>query len=100
MARQHNTNRNGGAWTEQEKLAVWQKGRSITNYSDSEWRWDICGQVMQWSQHGNRNSDTGWEIDHINPVANGGSDSISNLQPLNWKNNSAKGDKLNWRCGE
>lgn len=100
MARRHNTNRNGGSWTEQEKLAVWQKGRPIPNYPESQWRWDICGQVMQWSQHGNRNSDTGWEIDHINPVANGGSDFIANLQPLNWKNNSAKGDKLDWRCGQ
>lgn len=100
MARQHNTNRNGGAWTEQEKFAVWQKGRILEGYSEAQWRMDTCGQLMQWSQYGNRNSDTGWEIDHINPVANGGIDVINNLQPLNWKNNLAKGDKLNWRCGQ
>ena len=46
------------------------------------------------------NHNYGWEIDHINPVASGGGDEIGNLQPLNWKNNSAKGDKLNWQCGQ
>jgi len=100
MARQPNTDRNGNAWTEQSKLAVWNKGRIIPNQPPQLWRWDTCGQVMQWSQHGNRNSDTGWEIDHINPVANGGDDNYNNLQPLNWKNNAAKSDKLNWRCGQ
>ncbi len=55
---------------------------------------------MQYSEHGNRNSNYGWEIDHINPVANGGGDEINNLQPLYWDNNAKKGDNLNWRCGQ
>ena len=98
MARKPNTNRNGGSWTEAEKLAVWNKGRIIPNYSSSVWRWDKCGDVMKWSEHGNRNSKNGWEIDHINPVSNGGTDHINNLQPLHWKNNADKGNKLNWAC--
>lgn len=53
---------------------------------------------MKYSEHGNRNSEHGWEIDHINPVSNGGGDELPNLQPLNWKNNADKGDKLNWVC--
>lgn len=100
IKRNPNTDRNGNPWTSQQKLAIWQKGRIIPNYPDSEWRLDTCGQVMQWSQHGNRNSTTGWEIDHINPVNNGGGDDLNNLQPLNWANNSRKGDTLNWRCGQ
>lgn len=100
MARNPNSNRNGGAWTPEQINAVWQKGRQIPNYLTSEYRWDACGQVMKFSEHGNRNHEYGWEIDHINPVSNNGSDDISNIQPLNWKNNATKGDNLNWRCGQ
>jgi len=99
MARLHNTNRNGGAWTQAEKKAVWQKGTVIENYSPDVWRRDKCGRYMQFSEHGNRQAESGWEIDHINPVANNGTDDLSNLQPLNWLNNSKKGDSLNWNCG-
>lgn len=99
MTRLPNTNRHGQPWTETEKKAVWQKGLVINGYDPAFFRMDTCGYRMAYSQHGNRNSADGWEIDHINPVANGGDDSLINLQPLNWKNNSAKADKTNWRCG-
>ena len=98
MARNHNTNKNGGSWTEETKKAVWKKGRVIKDYSPEIWRYDICGSVMKYSEHGDRDSKHGWEIDHINPVANGGSDHIDNLQPLYWENNARKGDKLDWNC--
>lgn len=100
MARNSNTNRNGGAWTPQQIAAVWEKGRIMPDQNKDIYRWDRCGQVMQRSEHGNRNHNYGWEIDHINPVSSGGGDEIGNLQPLNWKNNAAKGDKLNWQCGQ
>lgn len=98
MARKPNTNRNGGSWTEAEKRNVWEKGRAIPGYPSDKWRADKCGKIMKRSEHGNRNSNYGWEIDHINPVSNGGSDHLDNLQPLHWENNADKGDKLNWRC--
>ena len=100
MARKHNTDRNGNAWTEQTKLAVLAKGRPITtgNFHPELWRWDKCGLPIKYSEHGNRNSENGWEVDHITPVANNGDDNINNLQPLNWKNNADKSDKLNWTC--
>lgn len=98
MSRKHNTDRNGGSWSEQTKLEVWRKGRIIPNFSENTWRWDKCGNVMKFNEHGNRASEFGWEIDHINPVSNGGGDEINNLQPLNWENNSNKSDSLNWQC--
>lgn len=98
MNRQHNTTRGGDKWSEGIKRAVWQKGTIIPNYSPDQWRWDKCGFVMKWSEHGNRQSEHGWEIDHINPVSNNGSDELNNLQPLNWRNNADKGDNLNWSC--
>lgn len=100
MPRQYNTNRAGEAWTEAQKLAVWQKGDIIPGLASQTWRRDRCGHSMQYSEHGNRNSNSGWEIDHINPVSNGGTDDISNLQPLYWENNAAKSDNLNWKCGQ
>ncbi|MFN7825163.1 MAG: HNH endonuclease signature motif containing protein [Pseudobdellovibrionaceae bacterium] len=54
---------------------------------------------MKFSDYGNTESDFGWEIDHINPVSNRGGDDISNLQPLQWKNNRQKSDSTSfWTC--
>lgn len=100
MQRQPNTNLKGQPWTELEILTNWNKAQTIPDYDSRKFRLDICGREILWSQYGNRNSDYGWEIDHINPVSNGGTDIDSNLQPLNWKNNSAKNDSINWDCGK
>ena len=78
------------------KQSVWAKGEIIPNYPPSIWRWDKYGKVMKYNKHGNTNSEFGWEIDHIYPLAFGGSDDIHNLQPLQWKNNRAKSNSLNW----
>jgi 5-methylcytosine-specific restriction endonuclease McrA len=98
MAQKHNTDRNGGSWSETTIKKVWEKGKPIPDYSQDIWRWDKCGKVMKYSDHGNRDSKYGWEIDHINPVSNSGTDDLSNLQPLHWSNNMDKADKLDWKC--
>ena len=98
MARLHNTTKEGNAWTEETKLAVWKKSQEIPSHISHIVRRDKCGTVIKWAEHGNRDSENGWEIDHINPVSNKGEDDIDNLQPLNWKNNADKSDKLNWSC--
>ena len=97
-SRKENTNERGGAWTPQEIQAVWQKGTHIPGYDPNLFRRDVCGAAMSFSEHGNRNHEYGWEIDHINPVDNGGKDNLYNLQPLQWRNNASKSNKTNWTC--
>lgn len=84
---------------ETSKQVVWQKGHEIPTFDPNVWRHDICGAVMKYEEHGNTNSQHGWEIDHIYPTALGGQTKLDNLQPLNWRNNRAKGDTYPWRCG-
>lgn len=98
MYRKQNTDRIGNSWTETTKQSIWQKGTPIDGYPAIIWRRDVCGNAMKFADYGNRNSEYGWEIDHKNPVVNGGDDNYFNLQPLNWKNNASKGDSLTWTC--
>lgn len=78
------------------KEAVWAKAEPIPNYPSSIWRWDKYGKVMNYYKHGDTKSKFGWEIDHVYPIAFGGSDDLYNLQPLQWKNNRSKSNTLNW----
>ena len=89
--------------SEQTKLAVWRTGKQIPDTDGKHWdltvwRYDICGKPMKYDDHGKTNSEAGWEIDHIKPISQGGSDELSNLQPLQWENNRAKGDNYPWSC--
>ena len=79
------------AFDEKTKLAVWDKGKTVGNNDPKVWRQDECGAWMQFSKYGDRNSTYGWEIDHITSQDHNGTDALSNLRPLQWENNAAKG---------
>ena len=98
MERKQNTDRNGNNWSEDIKQAVWNKGKEIGTRNKDIYRADKCGHLILFTEHGNRTSNLGWEIDHVIPVAHDGSDDLTNLQPLYWENNVDKSDKLNWTC--
>jgi len=82
------------AFNEENKNRVWEKAQIVTGYNPSVWRKDVAGAWIKRSQYGNRSGELGfgWEIDHLKPVAKGGTDDIQNLRPLQWKNNCSKGD--------
>lgn len=75
-------------------LAVWAKGRIAGRNQAKTWRKDACGAWMKFHLYGDRSSQYGWEIDHINAAGEDedDDDSLLNLQPLQWQNNAAKGD--------
>ena len=71
---------------------VWEKGKVVSGNDPNVWRDDQCGAWIGRAYYGNRNSQYGWEIDHIAPVSEGGGDELSNRRPLQWGNNVSKQD--------
>ena len=52
---------------------------------------DAFGRPMIYEHYGRRDLNTGWEVDHIKRVRDGGTDDYSNLRPLNWRSNVERG---------
>jgi hypothetical protein len=79
---------------EQKKLEVWVKAAVIPSYEHlaHHMRMDALGSIIVFSQYGDRAADFGWEFDHFPvPAWMGGSDDVSNLRPLHWRNNAVLG---------
>jgi hypothetical protein len=80
------------SWTDLEIQSAWDKGEIVEKFNPHKWRKDSCGAWISRDQHGNRESRYGWEIEPITPATQGGSNDLSNLRPLQWKNAASRKD--------
>ena len=69
----------------------WEQAATIPGQDPNLYRRDEKGKQIFKPSYG-KNSAQGWQIDHRNPVAKGGSDHRRNLRALNTKNNQKKSD--------
>ncbi|MEZ5326206.1 MAG: HNH endonuclease signature motif containing protein [Verrucomicrobiales bacterium] len=96
MNRRLNTPTRGGSFNPATIEAVWRKAKPEPGRPG--FVRDTCGALIQHADYGQETT-YGWHVDHIVPVAKGGGDELSNLQPLHWENNLHKGTNYpNWSC--
>ena len=79
---------------ERHKCAVWNKGHQVLGYDPDVFRKDDIGYWICYADYDNRQSEYGWQIDHIQPIALGGFDELANLRPLHWWANARLGGLL------
>lgn len=89
MVREPNTDTKGRPFEQYLIDRVWHTADAGSGFY--MYRRDACGTEMAKLEFG-KATPLGWEIDHIKPVALGGTDDQDNLQPLQWANNRRKGD--------
>ena len=94
LERAPNTTRWGGPFDHSVVDKVWAKRSSSLVSIATGTAKDICGATIRREDYG-KTTTFGWEIDHKVPVVRGGTDDLSNLQALHWRNNRSKGDQPN-----
>ena len=79
-----------------ERLAIWEKAAKIPGreLECAEWRMDAFGNVIRYSQYGDRSAECGWEYDHAVPSALGGLNIFANKRPLHYRANAGLGGLL------
>ena len=87
-------------YTKEMLNSIWNKATVVPGYDPDKYRQDACGAWIINEEYNNRKSPFGWEVDHIFPeskllelnVPEELINDIVNLQPLNWLNNTSKGN--------
>jgi 5-methylcytosine-specific restriction endonuclease McrA len=78
--------------TQKQINHAWDKATPIRGQNPDVYRKDSYGNKIRKPSYGTQ-GEYGWEVDHKNPISNGGSDNPKNLQALHWQENREKGDK-------
>ena len=76
MERERNTNKFGQQFKTSIIDAVWGKAHPVVGSNPDKFRKDACGALMVKSSFG-KDSQFGWEIDHILPISKGGEKTTS-----------------------
>lgn len=78
--------------TQSQLVHVWNKCAVIRGKNPDHYRKDTLGNVIYAASYG-KTTKMGWHVDHIKPLAKGGSNSTRNLQALQSKANLSKSAK-------
>ncbi len=70
---------------------VWGKARVFGTNDPVLWRMDECGAWIFRSHYG-LETEYGWVMDHVRPLPRGGTEDISNLHPVHWRNANRRAD--------
>jgi hypothetical protein len=76
---------------------VWNKVMAISGFDASAYRVDAAHHLIARSQYGT-DCPLRWEIDHKTQKSHGGSDYITNLQPLNTATSRSFGNRAGKPC--
>ena len=78
------------AMLEDLKRAAWARTSPVSGQQGNSWefRKDCLGNLVRYTDFGNRHSPFGWELEYI------GSLSPENLQALNWKAVAARSEHI------
>jgi hypothetical protein len=77
------------------KRAAWARTSPVSGQPSAwEFRKDCLGNLVRYSDFGNRHSPFGWELDYIVARSLGGSSGAENLQVLHWKAGAARKESL------
>jgi 5-methylcytosine-specific restriction endonuclease McrA len=79
---------------------VWDKAYIVPGLDPAVFRQDKCGALIKRDMYGRtKNCSTGWEINHIKPLKQGGTHELKNLQALQWENSRNKSNNEHiWAC--
>jgi hypothetical protein len=90
MFKHRNTDASGKRFDEAIVEAVWSKAPLSSEHPPL--RVDAFGALIWKEGYGNTSSKLGWEIGYKRPLAEGGTDELENLQPVQWEDNQRNGE--------